>query len=58
VIRADQPPHQVRDDQADEADHAGQRHRGAGGGRDGEEDQRPGAPDIDAERGGLLVDEG
>ena len=33
MIRADQQPHQMRDDDADEADRAGQGHRRAGGER-------------------------
>ena len=57
MIGADQQPHQVRHDDADEADRTGQRDRRAGGERGAQERDPLRARDVDAARGGDVVAE-
>ena len=48
MIGADDQSHQVRDDDADEADRSADRHRGAGGERRAHERDSLGADDVEA----------
>ena len=54
VIRADEQPDQMRDDEADERDRPADRHRRAGGERRADERQPLGARHVDAAGGGRV----
>ena len=55
VVRPGEQPHQMRDDDADEADHAGHGHGGADAGSRRDDDQALGGFHVDAEVEGLRL---
>ena len=56
-LRAHQQARGVRDDEADPADHAGDRHAGRGDERRRDDHREPQLADVDAERARLVVGE-